>query len=82
MKRRKNEIMSQILSICKEGANKTRVVYRANLNFKTANSFLELLIKNDLLEVKRRRYLTYETTKKGESLLASINEVNDLLYDN
>ena len=74
--------MSQILSICKEGANKTRVVYQANLNFKTANSFLELLIKNDLLEVKRRRYLTYETTKKGESLLASINEVNDLLYDN
>lgn len=74
--------MSQILSICKEGANKTRVVYQANLNFKTANSFLELLIKNDLLEVKRRRYLTYETTKKGESLLVTINEVNDLLYEN
>ena len=70
------------MSICKDGANKTRVVYQANLNFRTVDSFLELLIKNELIEVKRKKHLTYETTKKGVNVLETINHINDSLYKN
>ena len=51
MKRSRQEIISQILEICMNGASKTRIVYHANLNFKTVNPYLDLLIKNDLIQV-------------------------------
>lgn len=37
MKRNRNEIISEILRVCMKGASKTRVVYQANLNFRTVN---------------------------------------------
>lgn len=52
MKRNREEIISQILNICKDGAIKTHVVYQANLNFKTVEPYLDLLVKNNLLEVQ------------------------------
>ena len=51
MKRSRNEIISQILEICKKGASKTKIVYQANLNFSTVNPYLDLLIKNDLIQI-------------------------------
>lgn len=45
MKRSRQEIISQILEICTKGASKTKIVYQANLNFKTVNPYLELLIR-------------------------------------
>ena len=44
-KRSKHTIISQILGICRDGASKTRIVYQANLNFRTVNPYIELLIK-------------------------------------
>lgn len=76
MKRNREEIISQILNVCKNGAIKTRVVYQANLNFKTVEPYLDLLIKNNLLEVQNGEKTKYETTEKGESLLEAINQVN------
>jgi predicted transcriptional regulator len=78
MKRNREEIISQILNVCKNGAIKTRVVYQANLNFKTVEPYLALLIKNDLLEVQQGEKKMYETTQKGESLLEAINQVNEM----
>lgn len=43
MKRSREEISSQILKICLDGAIKTKIVYQANLNFRTANSYLDIL---------------------------------------
>jgi predicted transcriptional regulator len=48
MKRSRGEIVAQILDVCKAGANKTRIVYQANLNFRNVDPYLETLIKNDL----------------------------------
>ena len=36
MKRSRDTIISHILDICANGASKTRIVYQANLNFRTA----------------------------------------------
>lgn len=78
MKRNREEIISQILEICKDGAIKTRVVYQANLNFKTVEPYLDLLVKNNLLEVRHGSKKLYETTKKGENLIEAMDKVNRL----
>jgi predicted transcriptional regulator len=79
MKRSRNEIISQILEICKNGASKTKIVYQANLNFNTVNPYLDLLIKNDLIRVNEGRAILYETTPKGIRLLETIKQINDKL---
>ena len=76
MKRSKYVIISQILNICKDGANKTKIVYQANLNFRTVLPYIDLLIKNGLLEVKQGKNLSYETTDKGISLLDNFELIN------
>jgi predicted transcriptional regulator len=81
MKRSRNEIISQILEICKKGASKTKIVYQANLNFRTVNPYLDLLIKNDLIQINDGRAILYETTPKGIRLLESIKQINDKLLD-
>ena len=81
MKRSRQEIISQILEICINGASKTRIVYLANLNFKTVNPYLNLLIKNDLIQVNEGRAILYETTPKGLRLLESIKRIHDKLPD-
>jgi predicted transcriptional regulator len=77
MKRSRGEIVAQILDVCKAGANKTRIVYQANLNFRTVDPYLETLIKNDLIEVRPGKYTSYETTQKGSSLLETISKANE-----
>jgi len=81
MKRSREEIFSQILKICLDGANKTKIVYQANLNFRTANSYLDILIKNQhLIETIQGEQILYKTTTKGENLLEYINKINDTLF--
>ena len=81
MKRSRQEIISQILEICMDGASKTKIVYQANLNFKTVNPYLDLLIKNGLIQVNEGRAIVYETTPKGIGLIESIKRVHDKLLD-
>ena len=81
MKRGKHEIVSQILNICKDGASKTRIVYQANLNFRTVNPYLDLLVKNDLISSKQNTTIVYETTDKGLDLLDSYERVQNQIND-
>jgi predicted transcriptional regulator len=81
MKRSRQEIISQILEICMNGASKTKIVYQANLNFKTVNPYLDLLIKNEMIQVNEGRAILYETTPKGIKLLESIKLIHDELLD-
>ena len=76
MKRSKHVIISEILDVCRTGANKTRIVYQANLNFNTVNPYIDLLINNNLLEVKPGKNVLYETTDKGISFLVNFNQIN------
>ena len=81
MKRNRNEIISEILNICIKGSSKTRIVYQANLNFRTVDPYLQLLIKNDLIKVQNGRRVIYETTEKGIYLMKTINQVNNTLSE-
>jgi predicted transcriptional regulator len=79
MKRSRDQIISQILGICAHGANKTRIVYQANLNFKTVNPYIELLTKNGLIDVNKDLNV-YETTKRGAELLEDLKAIQIELY--
>jgi predicted transcriptional regulator len=76
VKRSKHEIISQILDICKNGASKTRIVYQANLNFRTVNPYIDLLIKNELIKKREGQNILYETTERGINLLDNFREMN------
>ena len=75
MKRSRHRIVSQILDICVSGASKTRIVYQANLNFRTVNPYMEMLIKNELLTVEDGKRISYKTTEKGMDLLKDFREI-------
>lgn len=77
MKRSRHQIISEILKICISGANKTRIVYQANLNFRTVNPYLLDLVKKHLIDLDQGEYIT---TSDGLSLLENINQVNEQLY--
>jgi len=43
-RRNELEIMCDVLDVCMKGANKTRIVYSANLNFTRLNRYLRTLL--------------------------------------
>jgi predicted transcriptional regulator len=79
MKRSKDMIISQILDICMVGASKTKIVYQANLNFRTVNPYIELLSKNGLIETARGQTVYYKTTPKGIKILKEFRHIQDEL---
>ena len=65
-RRDKSEIIKSILSICRNGdATKTRIVYRANLNFKSAGIYLDWLINRELVSKNETHF---KLTTKGTEL--------------
>jgi predicted transcriptional regulator len=77
MRRSRPQIISEILEICRNGANKTKIVYQANLNFRTVNPYLKVLIEKHLINLDQGEY---QTTPHGMNLLESINQVTEKLY--
>jgi predicted transcriptional regulator len=73
-------IISEILTIAKEGRLKTQIMYRANLSFSQLNEYLLFLTKIDLLRVqKESRKSIYKTTKKGDRYLEKYDDIANLL---
>ena len=81
MKRSKHAIISRILDICQNGANKTKIVYQANLNFRTVDPYIDLLVKNNLIEVKQGKTVLYETTDIGVNLLDDFKHLDSQLSE-
>ena len=69
----------RILSVCSEGANKTKIVYQANLNFKTVNPYIDQLVKSGMIEIKEGQISIYKTTDKGKELLKNFKEIQSSL---
>ncbi len=78
MKRSKEELIESILEICKEPSTKTRVVYQANLNFRNATPYLDMLIYAGHLEASEPP-IRYKTTQKGIEFLERIKSLHALL---
>lgn len=79
MKRSKDAIIAQVLDICIDGASKTRIVYQANLNFRTVIPYIELLTKNGLLESTNGSLTIYTTTAKGLKLLKDFKSIQNVI---
>lgn len=78
-KRSREAIISKMLEVCRTGASKTRIVYQANLNFKTIDPYVEFLIMKGFLRVKSGQVPLYETTQKGIDLQDSLKQVQSEL---
>jgi predicted transcriptional regulator len=79
-RRSKDKIIADILEIClMPGVAKTRVVYRANLNFKTAASYLGLLTRGELLEAVSGKFAIYKTTEKGKKALKALRAIEEII---
>jgi predicted transcriptional regulator len=76
LRRSRQLIIAEILTICKNGANKTRIVYQANLNFKTVDGYLSFIIKQGWV---RKVAIKYQITPAGLLALDRLNEANKLL---
>lgn len=72
MRRERIDIIIKVLEIAKIGRNKTSIVYKANLNFKLADKYLELLQKYGLLENRLGKYII---TGKGKRFLEKAQDV-------
>jgi predicted transcriptional regulator len=77
--RRRSEldIISQILSLSRNGAKKTEILYQGNLSYSQLQSYLIFLIEKNILEeqlVKKDNghFKIYKNTKKGDNLLENI----------
>ena len=77
MRRSRQQIIYEILKICRNGVNKTTIVYKSNTNFGSVKSYLQYLIENHLIYANQG---VYQTTPNGISLLESLNQVNVELY--
>lgn len=79
MRRNKLQIIHDILRISIKGANKTKIVYLANLNFKTASPYLDLLAKNHLIDVRENEHKMYTTTEKGILFIKNFEDAQKYL---
>lgn len=63
-KRNDVEISAEILKVARNGARKSHLVYRTNLNFKLIDKYLKLLNRNELIKGPSENK-TFKTTEKG-----------------
>jgi predicted transcriptional regulator len=78
-KRSKDQIRAQILALCQEdGTSKTRIVYQVNLNFKSVDVYLDLLLEKGLIEATPGNHISYKTTEKGDRALESHRTIEEI----
>ena len=58
----------EILRAALDGAKKTHIVYRANLNFEVASKYLDLLQEKGLIEQQGNIYVTTEKGKEFQKI--------------
>lgn len=74
-RRSKDQIVIEILSRCADGENITKIVYQTNTNFTTIRTYLNHLIKNDLLECQGTSPILYKTTAKGIETMNRLKQI-------
>ena len=68
-KRSDMEISTAILRVALNGAKKSHIIYKANLNFPLGKKYLTRLIKSGLIEGPDKRTRVFSTTEKGVEYL-------------
>lgn len=80
-RRGRAKIIMDILDEALKGANKTKIMYRANLNFSRFDRYFRELSKKGLIEVvdDPDRSVVYRTTERGRKVLRVLREAEKLL---
>lgn len=78
MRRGRFDIIGEILSLTTNGAAKTSIVYRANLNFNIVNRYLNLLLHEGLVSSTKSPTVKYKITKKGIEFLNAYNNLKSV----
>lgn len=77
------EVIRDILTVALDGANCTRIVYRANLTFPRFKRYSACLVAKGLLTFDEESSTNcegiYKTTENGETLLQLLDEVSELV---
>jgi len=77
VKRGRLEIIYDILSVCRNPVNKTRILYRCNLSFDLLQKYLEYLISHGMLTNNPEG--SFQTTEKGKEFLKGYENVKIFL---
>jgi len=79
-KRDKYQIIYEICDLVKDGINKTKIMYRANLSFRQLNEYLNLMLKTNLFEKSTESEKEiYKLTEKGLEFIERYKEINEIL---
>lgn len=73
-KRSSDMIIAQILEACTDGASKTRIVYRCNLNFTTVNPYISLLRDRGLIAASSGPRPLFRTTESGLEIMKCLQK--------
>jgi len=71
--RNKIKIVADILTVAKEGARKTHIIYRGNLSFKLANAYLDVAVRAGLIRFDSENG-HYFLTVKGKRFLGKFHK--------
>ena len=75
MRRNSLDICADLLKIARDGARKTQLVYKANLNFSIIKKYIERLKVNGFLVSKNGYYIT---TERGSKFIDQYHELVEL----
>ena len=72
MRRNDLDICADLLKVTMNGAKKTQMVYKANLNFNIIKKYIKRLSYNELIKSENGQFFT---TDKGSRFLAKYREL-------
>ncbi len=81
-RRRSNiEIIAEMLKVGENGAGKTKIMYNANLSYTQIQKYLGFLVSQGFIDKMQlgNPSVTYQVTENGLKLLASINNLMEML---
>jgi predicted transcriptional regulator len=81
-RRSRTEVIVNLLSEALSGANKTRLMYRCNLNFARFNRYLQDLLDASVVERTNTNptgITIYKTTEKGRELLRILRQASEFM---
>ena len=80
-RRSRLEVIADILAEALNGANKTRIMYRANLNFLRFDRYLSDLLDKELIVRKNTSdgRVIYRTTDRGKRFVKIITNAEEII---
>jgi len=80
MKRRRDKIsiLVDMLEVIGDGARKTHIVYKANLNFESCRKYLNAMRNADLVDIQVESPMKWAITEKGRAFLKKYKEFTNI----